>query len=104
MLAKANRIVHAEDFRRVSRAGTKTSAAGLTVSVLSNETTRFGFIVPKTVGNAVQRNRLRRRMRAAAYAVLGQGSSNADMVVRAHPGSHDLSVDEITRVIELALQ
>jgi len=48
---------------------------------------RFGFIVSKAVGNAVVRNRVRRRLRAAAAQWLPDVPANADIVVRALAGS-----------------
>ena len=37
-------------------------------------TARFGFIVPKSVGNAVDRNRVRRRLRAIAAEYVSAGT------------------------------
>ncbi len=55
---------------------------------------RFGFVVGKKVGNAVVRNQVRRRMRAAAYRLIRNGVSGVDVVVRGIPASVDVSVDE----------
>jgi ribonuclease P protein component len=51
---------------------------------------RFGFIVPKTVGGAVIRNTVKRRLRAAGHSVLPAVAGGTDVVVRALPGSHDV--------------
>ena len=54
---------------------------------------RFGFIVSKSVGNAVVRNRVRRRLKAAAYQVLpllepaAAEGPGVDIVIRALPAS-----------------
>ncbi|GAB3615544.1 hypothetical protein GCM10027416_01010 [Okibacterium endophyticum] len=48
---------------------------------------RFGFIVAKTVGNAVTRNRVRRRLKASAYAVTDAVPDGAEIVVRALPSA-----------------
>ena len=40
--------------------------------VADPDVVRFGFIVGKTVGNAVRRNLVRRRLKAAAYELLPQ--------------------------------
>jgi len=53
----------------------------------SADPARFGFIVAKTVGNAVERNLVRRRMRAVARSIVDAGGRGADVVVRALPGS-----------------
>ena len=48
---------------------------------------RFGFIVSRAVGNAVERNRMRRRMRAVGRQFVDAGARGTDVVVRALPGS-----------------
>lgn len=52
---------------------------------------RFGFIVAKTVGNAVERNLVRRRMRAVSRSIVDSGGRGSDVVIRALPASarHD---------------
>ena len=48
---------------------------------------RFGFIVARAVGGAVDRNRVRRRMRAVGREIVDAGGHGVDVVVRALPGS-----------------
>ena len=67
------------DFLRAARAGVKSATPGLVLQVRPNgeaEATeggiRVGFTVSRKVGNAVARNRARRRLRAAAERVLGE--------------------------------
>jgi ribonuclease P protein component len=48
---------------------------------------RFGFIVSRAVGGAVERNLMRRRMRAVGRQFVAAGAHGADVVVRALPGS-----------------
>jgi ribonuclease P protein component len=51
---------------------------------------RVGFTATKKIGNAVKRNRARRRLRAAVDEVLrGTGASGADLVVVARQGTID---------------
>lgn len=50
---------------------------------------RFGFVVGKSVGGAVQRNRVRRRLRASAAERIRDGLGGVDVVVRALPRSTD---------------
>ena len=52
---------------------------------------RFGFVVAKSVGGAVTRNLMRRRLRAVGHELIGRGYSATDIVVRALPGSEKLS-------------
>ena len=62
-------------------------------SVAGTGATRFGFIVSKSVGNAVTRNRVRRRLKSIAAAHIGAEEAGAtaspprDIVIRALPGS-----------------
>lgn len=70
MLAKANRITRGSDYRATVRRGARFSGASTLTYIRPNPDSgvvRFGFIVSKTVGNAVTRNLVRRRLKAAAY-------------------------------------
>lgn len=48
---------------------------------------RVGFVVSKAVGNAVVRNRTKRRLRAAMAAELAGIPTGCDVVVRAQPAA-----------------
>ncbi|WP_173921888.1 ribonuclease P protein component [Agromyces sp. Marseille-P2726] len=93
MLAKANRITSADDYRVVVRKGVKVARAHTVSYVRSRESgaaPRFGFIVSKKVGTAVQRNLVRRRLKAICLeAIVDGGVHGVDVVVRALPGSAD---------------
>ena len=90
MLAKANRITSADDYRVIVRRGAKVAGAH-TVSYLrsreSGTDARFGFIVSKKVGSAVRRNLVRRRLKAACRELVDGGSAGIDVVVRALPSA-----------------
>jgi ribonuclease P protein component len=92
VLAKANRITSADDYRVIVRRGAKVSGAH-TVSYLrsrvSGTDARFGFIVSKKVGTAVRRNLVRRRLKAVCHEALAGGVDGVDVVVRALPGAAD---------------
>ena len=96
MLAKANRITRGADYRATVRRGARFSGASTLTYIRPNpdsDVVRFGFIVSKTVGNAVKRNLVRRRLKAAAYDLLprftpvGGAAGGLDVVVRALPAS-----------------
>ncbi|WP_066517332.1 ribonuclease P protein component [Curtobacterium ammoniigenes] len=92
MLARANRIVRGADYRNIVRRGRKCATAHVVVSVLTQDATdqpsRFGFIVSKAVGNAVTRNRVRRRLKAIAHdGLMPTGPTGYDVVVRALPAA-----------------
>ena len=92
MLAKANRITGADDYRVIVRRGAKVAGAH-TVSYLrsreSGTDARFGFIVSKKVGTAVRRNLVRRRLKAACHEAVVSGVQGVDVVVRALPSAAD---------------
>ncbi|MGV8912205.1 MAG: ribonuclease P protein component [Rhodoglobus sp.] len=103
MLSKANRVTHPSDFRLAVRRGRRYSAPHCVVHIVSNERStgvRFGFIVSKAVGNAVVRNKVRRRLRAAAAQLLPNVPDNSDIVVRALAGS--ANAESTTLLAEIA--
>lgn len=90
MLARANRIVRGDDYRTVVRRGRRSATAHVVVSVVRQSDgapTRFGFIVAKTVGNAVTRNTVRRRLKAIAHDLLAGTPTDYDVVIRALPAA-----------------
>ena len=92
MLAKANRITSADDYRVIVRRGAKVAGVH-TVSYLrsreSGTDARFGFIVSKKVGSAVRRNLVRRRLKAACRELVDDGTAGVDVVVRALPSASE---------------
>jgi ribonuclease P protein component len=85
-----NRVVRAEDFRAAVRRGRRSTSEIAVYYRLQREETdpaRFGFIVSRAVGGAVERNLLRRRMRAVSRELVDAGAAGMDVVVRALPGS-----------------
>jgi ribonuclease P protein component len=89
-LAKANRLVRADDYRRLVRRGRRVVTPHTIVYVLrANKPgpVRFGFIVPKTVGIAVSRNLVRRRLKSLSHAALSSLKPGTEIVIRALPGA-----------------
>ena len=90
VLPRSRRLRRSRDFtatfRRGARAGTPSVVVHVAVSDRNPpEETRVGFVVSKAIGNAVARNRVKRRLR---HLVTGLPSSFvADVVVRALPPS-----------------
>jgi len=108
VLAKANRIVRGADYRAVVRRGVRVGSANTLSYVAANPSgaVRFGFIVGRTVGGAVVRNTVRRRLKAAAYQLLPEAPRGRDVVVRALPASAQASwstlLEELTHAIHRA--
>ncbi|WP_395246032.1 ribonuclease P protein component [Agromyces sp. MMS24-K17] len=92
MLAKANRLTTADDYRSVVRRGVKVAGAHTVSYLRSREVgadARFGFIVSKKVGTAVRRNLVRRRLKAACSDLVREGITGVDLVVRALPSASE---------------
>jgi ribonuclease P protein component len=92
MLARTNRLVSADDYRRLVRRGRRVTGATTVIyfSRGGSAQARLGFIVPKTVGVAVQRNLVRRRLKAMSRELLPSLSPGTEIVVRALPGAAQL--------------
>jgi len=82
MMPSIGRLKKRPDFLKVAAARSKWVTPGLILQARrrpapgpSGESpeVRIGFTVSRKVGNAVQRNRARRRLRAVAQAVLSEG-------------------------------
>lgn len=92
MLAKPHRITEAGEFAAVVRRGDRRGSSAIVVHRRSTDPAapaRFGFVVSKAVGGAVQRNLVKRRLRAAAAEHIRAGLHGVDIVVRALPASAD---------------
>ena len=103
MLAKAQRITSADDYKRVVRRGRRMTGANSVTYQLMNPnggSPRFGFIVAKTVGNAVVRNRVRRRLKAVAHSLVPLLPEGAETVFRALPPSATAGFAELAAEVE----
>ena len=92
MLPPEHRLTDAETFRRTSRTGRRSSSRTLVAHLAPLEragTTdaRVGFVVSKAVGNAVVRNRVKRRLRHLAREHVHVLPGSAVLVVRALPAA-----------------
>lgn len=93
MLARENRLVSADDFRSTMKQGRKVGSDHLVIYLKRDEASphaRFGFVVAKSVGGAVKRNLVKRRLRAISREALLPLEIKADVVVRALPGAAEL--------------
>ncbi|MGK7868529.1 ribonuclease P protein component [Falsiroseomonas sp. E2-1-a20] len=74
MPARPPRLKLRREFKLVAARGQRAARPGLVLQVLrdTGAPLRVGFTVTKKVGNAVIRNRTKRRLREAARLLLGQ--------------------------------
>ncbi len=74
MSVSVSRLKRRDEFLRVAAGRRKWAAPGLVLQVLrregDTEDVRVGFTVSKKVGGAVERNRVKRRLRAAVDRVV----------------------------------
>ena len=92
MLGRAHRVTRADDFRTTVRKGSRSAQPHAVVYRQRSSAARparFGVIVSKKVGNAVVRNRVRRRVQAVcAMAIETIPVPVGDtIVIRALPGA-----------------
>jgi ribonuclease P protein component len=74
-----------------------------TATIGAGEPTRIGFIVSKSVGNAVARNLVKRRLREAGAISLREYGAGFAIVVRALPASATASWQELLADYNAAL-
>jgi len=81
------------DFEQVYRRGRRLFSAHMTVFFLQRDRgpARVGFTVPRALGPAVERNRMRRRMREAARLNLSAAGEAVDVVI--HPKKSALTAE-----------
>jgi len=106
VLARANRLVRAEDYRNTVRRGRRTGTGNTVVYVVQRHDAgvpRFGFIVSKAVGNAVTRNLIRRRLKSVSRSLLDVVALDVDIVIRALPGVTGASWAQLSDEVSTAV-
>ncbi len=108
MLPAAHRITRGEDFRHAVRHGRRQGGRRLVLHlhrepVASDGPARVGFVVGRAVGNAVVRNRVKRRLRHLVRDHLDSLPSASLVVVRALPAAADASAAQLDRDLTRAL-
>lgn len=99
MLSSAHRLTDGASFREAvrtgRRSGTRTVVVHLTSHPSPDGPPRVGFVVSKAVGNAVTRNRVKRRLRHLAREHVTSLPGSAVLVVRALPAAATASSAEL---------
>lgn len=113
MLPARHRMRHSGDFARTIRSGSRAGGQHLVVHLLlaapehndptPAEPARVGFVVSKAVGNAVQRNRVKRRLRDILRAQVPRLPDGALAVVRALPPSQGAAYEELRDAVERSI-
>lgn len=88
MLPQPHRMRNSEEFRKTVKRGARIGRPALVVHasrVDGDADIRVGFVVSKAVGNAVTRNRVKRRLRHLVAPELAATPPGSRLVVRALP-------------------
>jgi|APSaa5957512535_1039671.scaffolds.fasta_scaffold184952_1 ribonuclease P protein component len=86
MAAPVIRLTRRVDFQRLTRNGARRAMPGVVLQTIvrpesNSDVCRVGFTVSKKVGGAVQRNRAKRRLRAAATEIIQNPQPGRDIVL-----------------------
>jgi len=96
------------DFERLRREGRTLLHPLLVLSILPNglEHSRFGFAVGRRLGKAVERNRIKRRMREVIRVRMQKGEIAAgwDVVFIARHPMREVSFHQVDEAIDLLLR
>jgi ribonuclease P protein component len=109
---RRHRLSRSRDFDAVYRQGRSVSTRSLTLHWFAREedahgSARVGLAIPRTVGSAVVRNRLKRQLRAVWAEVAGEAPQGCDYVLVARPRlaepattrGHDWLVEQVREVL-----
>jgi len=102
-----SRLKRRVEFVRVAAQGRKAAVHGLVLQAMLREDVspaRIGFTVTKKVGNAVVRNRTRRRLKEAARLLLRQRSvTGVDLVVIGRDATRSRPFGDLMNDLDRAL-
>lgn len=103
---KQSRIRKSRDFKMVQKTGSKLKSRDFLFIFLSSASTetRVGLIVSKKVGNAVVRNRVKRRLREACRHYVHQCSTDVDVVIVAFTSAKELDQLSVNQQVEVSLR
>ncbi len=106
MLSAPHRLRTSADFVAAVRGGRRAGTRTLVVHAVRQESdgpARVGFVVAKSVGGAVVRNRTKRRLRALMRGLLPLVSAGSVVVVRANPAAATAATAVLERDLRSAL-
>ena len=108
MLPAQNRMRRSAEFSATVSRGVRAVQPDVVVHVLRDELDpsgpRIGLVVSKSVGNAVERHRVARRLRHTARTVLARLEPTDRVVIRALPRCRDAVSPQLQRQLTAALE
>ena len=110
--SSVGRLKRRADFLRVAAARRKWAAPGLILQAAPQpedstpeDDIRVGFTASRKVGNAVKRNRARRRLKALVREMIATGANpGLDLVLIARTATVDRPFDDLRRDLQQSLQ
>jgi ribonuclease P protein component len=110
--SSVGRLKRRADFLRVAAARRKWAAPGLILQAapqpeasIPTDSIRVGLTASRKVGNAVKRNRARRRLKAlVAEMIAGGANPGLDLVLIARSATVDRPFDDLRRDLQQSLQ
>jgi ribonuclease P protein component len=108
VLPAESRLRRRHDFSAAVRHGTRSGRTLLTGHLLvpageADRPPRAGFVVGRSVGMAVVRNRVRRRLRVLVREYLSSLPGGSLLVVRAHPQAATASQADLAAELDLVM-
>ena len=106
---RADRLLRSREFRCISNSGKRAAGRHFVVVTTSSravelKVSRLGITVSRRVGNAVCRNRIKRRIRVWFRRIRGELRPGTDIVVIARQGATELSSCEMDVVLRRLLE
>jgi ribonuclease P protein component len=105
MLQKQYRLRKRYDFKRTYQRGKSVKNRNFVICYAKNhsDSVKIGFSVSKKIGKAVERNRVKRKLRAAARAQLESFRPGYNYIIIARPPIKEESVEKLERQLKARL-
>lgn len=108
MLAKKNRLIGTENFKRVEEKGRVFQSENFGVAILDRKDTspsKFAFVVSTKISkNASDRNTIRRRMRESVRLMVSELKDGLDVVFLAKTSILKASSDKVMKEVRQAVK
>ena len=104
---RADRLLRSGEFQHVTRQGNRAASTAYVVLVASDgasQRPRLGLTVSRKVGNAVVRNRVKRRVREWFRRERGRLTAGTEVVVIARREASRLSFEEDRRMLSVLVE
>jgi ribonuclease P protein component len=108
VLSARNRLTRSTDFGATVKHGTRAVQPDLVIYArrgdVADEAPKVGLIVSRSVGSAVQRHRLARRLRHVARGLVAGLRRSEQVVIRALPSSRDVDSARLEEELRAGLR